>query len=145
MNTLVNMITEPMHNVSRKIKYRMYKHKTLGRKTLGRKTLGRKTLNRKLLTGIPGRGKYLKGWKDQQPGYHDRTVMMKRCGEKCFLGPNKSFPICTRNTCKHNKKGLYAAYIRAEEYKTMRNQDKYRRISAKARRMLGKKKFLHIN
>ena len=134
MNTLVNMITEPMHNVSRKLKNKMYK----------RKTLDRKTLNRKLLTGIPGRGKYLKGWKGQQPGYHDRTVMMKRCGKKCFLGPNKSFPICSRNTCKHNKKGVYAAYIRAEEYKTMRNQDKYRRISAKARRMLGKKKFLHL-
>ena len=135
MNTLVNMITEPMQNVSRKSKKLFHKRKTLGRKTLGRKTL----------TGIPGRGKYLKGWKSEQPGYHDRTVMMKNCGKKCFLGPNKSFPICSRNICKRNKKGIYSAYIRAEEYKTMRNQDKYRRISAKARRMLHKKKFLHIN
>jgi len=69
--------------------------------------------------------------------------MLKQCGKKCFLGPNKSFPICTRNTCKRNRKGVYAAYIRAEEYKTLRNKDKYRRISAKARRMLHKKKFLH--
>jgi hypothetical protein len=138
MNTLVNMITEPMHNVSRKSQIVRYKRKTLGRKTLGRKTLGRK-----LLTGVPGRGKFIKGWKGQKPGYHDRTVMMKRCGQKCFLGPNKSFPICSRGTCKRNKKGIYAAYIRAEEYKTLRNKDKYRRISAKARRMLGKKKFLH--
>ena len=130
MNTLVNMITEPMQNVSRKSKKLFHKRKTLGRKTL---------------TGIPGRGKYLKGWKSEQPGYHDRSVMMKQCGKKCFLGPNKSFPICSRNTCKRNKKGIYSAYIRAEEYKTMRNQDKYRRISAKARRMLHKKKFLHIN
>lgn len=86
----------------------------------------------------------VRGWKDQQPGYHDRTVMMERCGKSCFLGPNKSFPICSRNTCKINRKGVYSAYMRAEEYKTLRNQDKYRRISAKARRMLGKKKFLHI-
>jgi len=145
MNTLVNMITEPMRNVSRKSQLMRYNRKTLGRKTLGRKTLGRKTLGRKTLTGIPGRGKYLKGWKNQQPGYHDRTVMMKKCGNKCFLGPKKSFPICSRGTCKLNKKGIYAAYIRAEEYKTMRNQDKYRRISAKARRILGKRKYLHIH
>ena len=91
-----------------------------------------------------GKGIMVRGWKDQKPGYHDRTIMMENCGEKCFLGPKKSFPICTRGTCKRNRKGLYAAYMRAEEYKTLRNQDKYRRISAKARRMLGKKKFLHI-
>ena len=95
------------------------------------------------ITGIRGRGAYLKNWAKEQPGYHDRTVMMKNCGSKCFLGPNKSFPICSRNTCKRNRKGVYSAYIRAEEYKTLRNQDKYRRISAKARRMLHKKKFLH--
>jgi hypothetical protein len=95
------------------------------------------------ITGIKGRGKYLKNWSKQQPGYHDRTVMLNRCGQKCFLGPNKSFPICTRNTCKRNRKGVYAAYIRAEEYKTLRNKDKYRRISAKARKMLHKKKYLH--
>jgi hypothetical protein len=95
------------------------------------------------ITNTKGRGMYLKNWSKQQPGYHDRTVMLNQCGKKCFLGPNKSFPICTRNTCKRNRKGLYAAYIRAEEYKTLRNQDKYRRISAKARRMLHKKKYLH--
>lgn len=87
--------------------------------------------------------KGVKDWSKQQPGYHDRSIMLKQCGKKCFLGPKKSFPICTRNTCKRNRKGIYAAYIRAEEYTTLRNQDKYRRISAKARRMLHKKKFLH--
>ena len=130
MYTLVNMILDPLQNVSRKSKNLYHKRKTLTRKTL---------------TSIPGKGKYLKGWKNQQPGYHDRTIMMNRCGKKCFLGPNKSFPICSRNTCKRNKKGIYAAYIRSEEYKTLRNQDKYRRISAKARRMLHNKKFLHIH
>jgi hypothetical protein len=92
-------------------------------------------------TGIRGRGKYLKGWANQQPGYHDRTVMFKNCGETCFLGPRKTFPICTRNTCKVNRKGLYAAYIRAEEYKTLRKDkgnSKYYRISSKARKLLAK-------
>jgi hypothetical protein len=107
---------------------------------------GGKTMKKRIhnnITGTKGRGSYLKNWSKQQPGYRDRTIMMKRCGNKCFLGPNKSFPICTRNTCKRNRKGIYAAFIRAEEYKTLRNKDKYRRISAKARRLLGKKKYLH--
>ena len=89
-------------------------------------------------TGVRG---HLKGWANQQPGYHDRTVMFKNCGETCFLGPRKTFPICTRNTCKVNRKGLYAAYIRAEEYKTLRKDkgnSKYYRISSKARKLLAK-------
>ena len=85
---------------------------------------GGRTMKR--ITGVKGRGAYLKNWSKQQPGYHDRTIMLKRCGIKCFLGQNKSFPICTRNTCKRNRKGVYSAYIRAEEYKTLRNKDKYR-------------------
>ena len=47
----------------------------------------------------------IKGWSKQKPGTHQRTVMMRKCGKKCFLGPNKSFPICSKNTCKINKKG----------------------------------------
>jgi len=75
-------------------------------------------------------------WSDQNPSYHQRTNMMKTCGRKCFLGPRKSFPICTKNTCKRNKKGILAAYIRAQEYKTINGKQKYRRISAKARKLL---------
>ena len=83
--------------------------------------------------GRSGRGK---GWSKIQPGYHDRTLMMKRCGKKCFLGPRKTFPICARRTCKRNRKGIYSAYIRAREYMTIKGNDKYRRISSKARKML---------
>ena len=57
-----------------------------------------------------------KGWKKQCPGTHQRTVMLKKCGQKCFLGPNKSYPICKKNTCKISKKGLWAAYIRSKQY-----------------------------
>jgi hypothetical protein len=72
-----------------------------------------------------------RGWKKEKPSYHQRTVMLKRCGKKCFLGPNKSFPICKKNTCKISKKGLNAAYIRAREYK-------HKSISNKAHKMLKK-------
>ena len=94
-----------------------------------RKTIQRKTRNK-------GRGSFLRGWKNAQPGYHDRTTMMKRCGRRCFLGPNQSFPICRRNTCKKDRRGIYAAYIRAREYETITGSPKYKRISAKARRLL---------
>jgi hypothetical protein len=63
-----------------------------------------------------GRGSATRGWKRQQPGYHQRTVMLKKCGKKCFLGPKKSYPICTKNTCKLNPKGIYSAFIRASQY-----------------------------
>ena len=72
-----------------------------------------------------------RGWKSEQPSVHQRTLMLKRCGKKCFLGPNKSYPICKKNTCKVSKKGVYAAYVRARQYH--RNK-----ISKKAKRMLRK-------
>jgi len=96
----------------------------------------RKTLRNKPETR--GRGANLKGWSKQQPGAHQRTVMMKKCGKKCFLGPNKTFPICKKNTCKVNKKGVHAAYVRAREYMTIRGTRKYKKIADKAHRMLYK-------
>ena len=71
-----------------------------------------------------------RGWKNEKPGYHQRTMMMmKRCGKKCFLGPKKSFPICKKNTCKVSSKGVYSAYIRAQQYH-------YKNISKKAKQIL---------
>jgi hypothetical protein len=58
-----------------------------------------------------------KGWKREKPTYHQRTVMLKKCGKKCFLGTRKSFPICKKNTCSVSKKGVYAAYVRARQTK----------------------------
>ena len=89
-----------------------------------------------LKTGIKGRGKYLKGWSKISTGAHDRTVMLHKCGKKCFLGPNKTFPICSKNTCKINKQGVYAAYIRAREYSTIKGTQKYRKIANKAKKLL---------
>ena len=76
-----------------------------------------------------GRGSATRGWKNEQPGYHEKTVMMKRCGKKCFLGPKKSFPICKKNTCKVSSRGVYSAYIRAQQYHR-------KSISKKAKKML---------
>jgi len=72
-----------------------------------------------------------RGWKNEKPGYHQRTIMLNRCGRKCFLGPKKSFPICKKNTCKISKKGVYSAYIRARQYHN-------KNISRKAKKILVK-------
>jgi hypothetical protein len=105
-----------------------------------------------------------KGWAKMAPGTHERTIMKKECGSKCFLGPvsESCFPICAKNTCKPNTKGIYAAYVRAREYgspnmrkqsmsstKTKRskiyghNHTKklYQSIAARAKKMLQKLGF----
>ena len=76
-----------------------------------------------------GRGIATRGWKNDKPGYQQRTIMLKNCGRKCFLGSKKSFPICKKNTCKISSQGVYSAYIRARQYK--RNN-----ISRKAKKLL---------
>jgi hypothetical protein len=81
-----------------------------------------------------GRGSATRGWKNEKPGYHQKTIMLKRCGKKCFLGSQKSFPICKKNTCKISSKGVYSAYIRSRQYRNRGR--KYRVVSRKAKRML---------
>jgi hypothetical protein len=76
-----------------------------------------------------GRGSRTRGWKYEKPGYHQKTVMLKNCGRKCFLGPGKSYPICTKNTCKINSKGLYSAFIRSRQFHR-------KNISRRANKML---------
>ena len=76
-----------------------------------------------------GRGSATRGWKSQKPSYHQRTLMLKRCGRKCFLGPGKSYPICTKNTCKVNPKGVYSAFIRSRQFHR-------KNISRKSNKML---------
>jgi hypothetical protein len=98
------------------------------------------TKTRSNKTGIKGRGKFLKGWAEEQPSTKQRTVMLHNCGKKCFLGPNKSFPICTKNTCKINKKGVHAAYSRARQWYSIRGTRKYKNIATKAYKLLYKKK-----
>lgn len=56
------------------------------------------------------------GWKNEKPGKHEKTVMEKECGQKCFLGKKQSFPICVKKTCRRSKKGVWAAYVRSRQY-----------------------------
>lgn len=87
------------------------------------------------------------GWGKIAPQGHARTVMLRNCGRKCFLGPKKSFPVCAKGTCRVNKKGLYAAYVRARQWgkprRTYRGKSRprhrrstYQHIARRARRML---------
>ena len=82
-------------------------------------------------------------WRTQKPSYHQKTIMLKNCGKKCFLGTKKSFPICSKNTCKINRKGIHAAYVRAREYESItgtrsKRCKKYKEIARKAYNMLYK-------
>lgn len=80
-----------------------------------------------------GRGSATRGWKAEKPGYHQKTMMLQKCGRKCFLGPGKSFPICKKNTCKISKKGVQSAYNRASQFH-------HKKISQKAKKLLNKLK-----
>jgi hypothetical protein len=76
----------------------------------------------------------VRGWKREKPGFHQKTMMRKNCGQKCFLGKEKSFPICKKNTCKVSSKGVYAAYMRARQYSSKGR--KYKNVASKAKKIL---------
>ena len=92
-----------------------------------------RTKTRKMRKNVPWRG-----WSKEKPSTHQRTVMFNKCGNKCFLGPNKSFPICKKNTCKVSRKGVYAAYVRAREYSSIKGTPKYTKIAKNAFSRLNK-------
>jgi len=76
------------------------------------------------------------GWGAQAPSASERTVMMKKCGKKCFLGAKKSFPICVKNTCRLSRRGAFAAYLRAREYSAKTGKQKYSRVAKRAHRII---------
>ena len=93
------------------------------------------------------------GWARLAPRGRQRTIMKRDCGRKCFLGPDKSFPICRKYTCDVDDKGLWAAYIRAREWggpKSEYKRDKarprhrrgvYTRVARDAKRMLRRRGY----
>ena len=96
------------------------------------------------------------GWGKIAPQGHARTVMLRNCGRKCFLGPKKSFPVCAKGTCRVNKKGLYAAYVRARQWGKPRHtyrgkarprhrRKTYQRVARRARRMLKRRGALRTH
>ena len=72
-----------------------------------------------------------RGWGKKSPKLiSQRRKMLEKCGSKCFLLPSKlKFPICDKNTCKVNCKGVVAAKVRAGEWK-------YKGVQKKANRMI---------
>ena len=92
------------------------------------------------------------GWSKKAPQGHQRTVMLRKCGKKCFLGPRKSFPICTKGTCKVNTKGVYAAYVRSRQWgkapshykglsRPSMKRSVYTNVSRKAKAMLERRGY----
>ncbi len=63
-----------------------------------------------------------KGWGAISPGGHERTVMLEKCGEKCFLGRDKTFPICSAGSCRRSPKGVSAACIRGRQMSSPRSR-----------------------
>jgi hypothetical protein len=59
-----------------------------------------------------------KGWKDLSPNRSERKKMLEKCGEKCFLIPEKlKFPICSKKMdCKLNCEGIDSASARSGQY-----------------------------
>ena len=70
----------------------------------------------KFMEGKRSRKNPSSGWHAMAPSKRQRTVMRKKCGAKCFLGPGLSYPVCAKNSCKINPKGVHAAYSRAREW-----------------------------
>jgi hypothetical protein len=93
------------------------------------------------------------GWSKKSPSTRQRTKMLRQCKRKnknkCFLGPKGKFPVCSKNTCKINDKGLYSAYVRARQMVNTKKSHKknstaltrrqYSAIAGKAKRMLKKR------
>ena len=99
---------------------------------------GGKKMKKKTKKNIPW-----KGWSKISPNKKQRIKMISECGNKCFLGPELSFPICKKNTCKINKKGLWSAFIRARQWEKTKGEFgrlPYSKIAKKAKKLLTKKR-----
>jgi len=73
----------------------------------------------------------------------DRSAVLSKCGRRCFLGPEKTFPICARlgsgagsraGTCKVDRRGVVAAYSRAREWASITARKKRTDAGARAHR-----------
>ncbi len=89
-----------------------------------------------------------KGWGAISPSGHERTVMLEKCGKKCFLGRDKTFPICAAGTCRRSPKGVSAACIRARQMSSPRarkvkgrSKAYYNRIAERALAMRNSRRY----
>lgn len=65
------------------------------------------------------KGNKTRGWGDVAPKRgRERKTLHNKCGDKCFLRPESlSFPICPRNECEIDCRGVSSAHIRAAQWK----------------------------
>jgi hypothetical protein len=62
----------------------------------------------------------LGGWDDRAPmTKKERAKVAKKCGSRCFAGPNRSYPMCSKDSrvCGTDCMGARAAFSRARQYK----------------------------
>jgi hypothetical protein len=66
-----------------------------------------------------GRGSRTRGWREDSPKRgEERETLKKKCGDTCFLLPEKNkFPICRPDSCVPDCRGILSAEIRAKQYK----------------------------
>lgn len=70
-----------------------------------------------------GQGGRTRGWAEDAPRRgNPRHAVMDKCGRQCFLDPdNEGFPVCSRlglgQDCQLDCRGLYAAKVRAGQWK----------------------------
>ncbi len=73
-----------------------------------------------------------RGWGKKSPRTRrERQRVYDKCGRKCFLGKDLSFPVCSKYTrkCKRDRAGVCAARYRAVQHD-------HKEIARKARRIL---------
>jgi hypothetical protein len=66
--------------------------------------------------------------------------MLAKCGHKCFLGPGESFPICKRNTCTRDRRGVIAAKSRSAQFGHWHVRSKAERLVPSKKRTYRKRK-----
>jgi len=59
-----------------------------------------------------------KGWRTASPKRGvERQLMRAQCGDQCFLDPlNLKFPICNKDTCEIDCRGVLSAKVRASQF-----------------------------
>ena len=129
--------TNPLTGNLIKVGGPVYKKLMRGKATKGMllnfKSKAKKRSVKRSLKRSVGRGGRTRGWKIASPGRgRERSVMKKKCGSKCFLSPARNgYPICARNTCKPDCRGIISAKVRAGQYKETTVMELARRMERK--------------
>jgi len=68
-----------------------------------------------------------------------RREMLQKCGKKAFLIPEElKFPVMDPDTCQYDCRLIYAAFVRANQWK--KKNPRYTEVAEKARKLYEKNK-----